>query len=108
MMSWDEEMRQMELFAEHIIPAFRGGRCRPTAEWHRTFENSQDKMITVAELPRALERGTGESFRRVITSASCCAARIITVPTRSGGGRLTDRTSAVQPRRRELVLMPLS
>jgi len=23
MMSWDEEMRQMELFAEHIIPAFR-------------------------------------------------------------------------------------
>jgi len=23
MMSWDEEMRQMELFAEHIIPTFR-------------------------------------------------------------------------------------
>src|SRR5215831_14029031 len=23
MMSWDEEMRQMELFAEHVIPAFR-------------------------------------------------------------------------------------
>ena len=22
-MSWDEEMRQIELFAEHIIPAFR-------------------------------------------------------------------------------------
>ena len=22
-MPWDEEMRQMELFAEHIIPAFR-------------------------------------------------------------------------------------
>ncbi len=27
-MLWEEEMRQMELFAEHIIPAFRATRTR--------------------------------------------------------------------------------
>jgi hypothetical protein len=33
--------------------------------------------------------------------------RIIPVPARSGGGRLTERTPAVQPRRREWVKVPL-
>jgi hypothetical protein len=34
--------------------------------------------------------------------------RILPVPARSGGGRLTERTPAVQPRRRERVKVPLS
>jgi hypothetical protein len=33
--------------------------------------------------------------------------RILPVPARSGGGRLTERTPAVQPRRRERVKVPL-
>jgi len=34
--------------------------------------------------------------------------RILSVPARSGGGRLTERTPAVQPTRRERVKVPLS
>jgi hypothetical protein len=34
--------------------------------------------------------------------------RILLVPARSGGGRLTERTPAVQPRRRERVKVPQS
>ena len=37
-----------------------------------------------------------------------CNRRILSVPARSGGGRLTERTPAVQPRRRERVKVPLS
>jgi hypothetical protein len=34
--------------------------------------------------------------------------RILPIPARSGGGRLSERTPAVQPRRRERVKVPLS
>ena len=34
--------------------------------------------------------------------------RILPVPARSGGGRLTERKPAVQPRRRERLKVPLS
>jgi len=34
--------------------------------------------------------------------------RILPIPARSGGGRLNERTAAVQPRRRERVKVPLS
>ena len=42
-----------------------------------------------------------------VTSASVRSRRILPVPARFGGGRLTERTPAVQPRRREGVKVPL-
>jgi len=34
--------------------------------------------------------------------------RIVSIPARFGEGRLTERTPAVQPRRRELIFMPIA
>ena len=39
-------------------------------------------------------------------STNGCCRRILSVPTRSGGGLLTERTPAVQPRRREWAKVP--
>ena len=53
--------------------------------------------ISYAGRTVALERRSGNGRLR----------RILPVPTRSGGGRLTERTPAVQPRPGEPLLMPL-
>ena len=72
----------------------------------------KNRTVTpVAQLFIDCARGGKASGKAPMPAASGLSdgfRRILPVPARSGGGRLAERTPAVQPRRRERVKLPLT
>src|SRR6516162_11661957 len=57
---------------------------------------------------RPLPRGSALRLQLSPGGGLVCYRRILSVPARSGGGRLTERIPAIPPRLRERVKVPLS
>jgi len=68
--------------------------------------NAYAQLVVGVAREHAIRCPSNRLVAQISGSGDDCYRRFLPVPARSGGGRLTERIPAVQPRRRERVKVP--